>query len=166
MAWDQFPVGSPIRALYEWPALLAFVAGVLGVDELHRYADPLGGLNLATMVDGDVLGWHFDQTDFVVSLALRSAEQGGLFDVVPGTRTADDERYDRVAGVLAGTEPCDVLPNRPGTLLVFAGRRSLHRVSPIAGERSRLVVLMGYDTAPGTRSTPGLQRARYGRVVA
>ena len=164
VGWDLFPATSPVRALYEWPTLLAFVAGVLGQPELHRYADPLGGLNLATMVDGDTLGWHFDQTDFVVSLALRSADQGGLFDVVPGTRAADDERYDRVARILAGEEGHDVLPNRPGTLLVFAGRRSLHRVSPIAGPTSRLIALFGFDTKAGTCATPSLQRSRYGRV--
>jgi hypothetical protein len=57
------------------------------------------------------------------------------------------------------------LPMTPGTLLIFAGRHSLHRVSPIAGRTERLVALLGYDTKPGTRSTPHLQRKRYGRVA-
>ena len=165
VAYDQFPPSSPIRALYEWPPLLAFVAAVLGRDEVHRYADPMGALNVATMGDGDVLGWHFDQTDFVVSLALRSADDGGLFEVVPATRTPDDEQYERVGAVLDGTLPPDVLPNRPGTLLVFAGRCSLHRVSPISGKTSRLIALFGFDTKPGTRSSPTLQLSRYGRTA-
>ena len=50
------------------------------------------------------------------------------------------------------------LPMTPGTLLIFAGRHSLHRVSPIAGATERLVALLGYDTRPDTRSTPHLQR--------
>ena len=28
------------------------------------------------MLDGDELEWHFDQTDFVVSLALQNGESG------------------------------------------------------------------------------------------
>ena len=164
VAYDQFPEVSPIRALYEWEPLRAFVAAVLSCD-VYRYDDPLGALNLAVMTDGDVLGWHFDQTDFVVSLALRSADEGGLFEVVPATRTVTDECYQRVAEVLDGVEPHEVLPNVAGTLLLFAGRRSLHRVSPIHGPTSRLMVLFGFDTKPDTRSTPTLQLSRYGRTA-
>ena len=165
VAYDQFPASSPIRAVYEWEPLLRFVAAVLDRGEVFRYADPLGALNLAVMDDGDVLGWHFDQTDFVVSLALRSADAGGLFEVVPATRTADDERYEVVGSVLDGVHPHDVLPNTPGTLLVFAGRRSLHRVSPIEGSTSRLIALFGFDDRPDTRSSAELQRSRYGRTA-
>jgi len=164
VAYDQFPASSPIRALYEWEPLRAFVAAVLSCD-VHRYDDPLGALNLAVMTDGDVLGWHFDQTDFVVSLALRSADAGGEFEVVPGTRTIDDESYARVASVLDGVEAPEVLPNVAGTLLVFAGRWSLHQVSTIRGATSRLMVLFGFDSKPGTRSTTTLQQSRYGRTA-
>jgi hypothetical protein len=38
-------------------------------------------------------------------------------------------------------------------------------VAPIVGPTSRLVVLMGYDTKPGTRSSEVLQLARYGRTA-
>ena len=53
----------------------------------------------------------------------------------------------------------------PGTLLVFAGRHSLHRVSPICGPTPRLVALLGYDTKPGTMSSELLKEVRYGRVA-
>jgi hypothetical protein len=165
VAYDLFPSDSPIRRLYEWPELLRFVASILGLDEIFRYADPLGALNLAVMGDGDQLQWHFDQTDFVVSLALQDAEEGGDFEVVPQIRTTDDERYDDVARVLAGDHSSVVtLPMTPGTLLVFAGRHSLHRVSPIAGPTPRLVGLFGYDTKPGTMSSELLKAVRYGRT--
>ena len=39
------------------------------------------------MGDGDQLQWHFDQTDFVVSLALQDADEGGDFEVAPFIRT-------------------------------------------------------------------------------
>jgi hypothetical protein len=166
VAYDQFPPSSPIRGLYEWAPVMAFVGAVLQREPLFHYADPLGALNLAVMGDGDELQWHYDQTDFVVSLALRDAERGGDFEVAPKLRSDADENYAGVARVFAGTsEDVTRLPMTPGTLLIFAGRHSLHRVSPIAGSTDRLVALLGYDTRPGTRSTPHLQRKRYGRVA-
>jgi len=53
----------------------------------------------------------------------------------------------------------------PVTLLVFAGRHSMHRVSPIRGGTPRLVALFGYDTMPGTMSSELLKAVRYGRVA-
>lgn len=166
VAYDLFPDDSPIRRLFEWEELRAFVAAILGLESVYPYADPLGALNLAVMGDGDELQWHFDQTDFVVSLALQDGEGGGDFEVAPFIRTTDDERYDDVARVLAGDrEPLTVQPMTPGTLLVFAGRHSMHRVSPIHGATPRLVALFGYDTRPGTMSSELLKAVRYGRVA-
>jgi hypothetical protein len=164
--YDRFPAGSPIRALYEWDELTRFVAAIMDLEVVYPYADPLGALNLAVMGDGDQLQWHFDQTDFVVSLALQDAEHGGDFEVAPFIRSADDERYDAVARVLEGDRAgVTTLPMTPGTLLVFAGRNSLHRVSPISGSTPRLVALLGYDTKPGTMSSELLKAVRYGRVA-
>ena len=133
---------------------------------VHRYADPFGALNLAVMGEGDELQWHFDQTDFVVSLAVQSADEGGAFEVLPKVRTADEEHYDLVEAGLDGDHTGVVtVAMVPGTLLVFEGRRSLHRVSPIAGPTLRHVGLLGYDTSPGTQSSELLRAIRYGRTV-
>lgn len=165
VAYDMFPPASPLRQLYEWDPFLRFIEAVLQRGVLHRYADPLGALNLAVMGDGDELQWHFDMTDFVVSLAIQAADAGGDFEVVPHVRRADDERYDAVARVLRGDRSDVVrLPMTPGTLLIFEGRHSVHRVSPIAGATERLVGLLAYDTRPGTCSTELLRLARYGRT--
>ncbi|MFM8236159.1 MAG: hypothetical protein ACKOBG_00160 [Actinomycetota bacterium] len=165
VAYDRFPADSPIRRLYEWDELRAFVAAVLGLPEVFPYADPFGALNLAVMGEGDELQWHFDQTDFVVSLALQPADEGGDFEASPFIRTEDDERYDAVGAVLAGgREGVVTIPMVPGTLLVFAGRSSLHRVAPISGPTPRLVALLAYDHQPGTTSSDTLKLVRYGRL--
>lgn len=164
VAYDMFPPESPLRRLYEWDPFMRFVEAVLERGTLHRYADPLGALNLAVMGDGDELQWHFDMTDFVVSLALQDADEGGDFEVAPRIRGADDERYDAVGRVLRGERDAVVrLPMTPGTLLIFEGRHSVHRVSRVAGATDRLVGLLAYDTRPGTCSTELLRLARYGR---
>ena len=163
--YDLMPTGSLLRRLYEWEPLRALVEDVLDRGTVHRYADPFGALNLAVMGEGDELQWHFDQTDFVVSLAIQTADHGGEFEVFPRIRSAEDERYEDVAGALAGTGAGVVtLPMVPGTLLVFEGRHSLHRVSPVGGGRPRHVGLLAYDTAPGTMGSELLRENRYGRT--
>ena len=52
----------------------------------------------------------------------------------------------------------------PGTLMLFNGRRSMHRVSPVVGDVPRYVALLAYDTKPGTDSTDELKLSRYGRL--
>jgi len=165
VSYDLMPTDSLLRQVYEWEPLRVLVEDVLDRGPIHRYADPFGALNLAVMHEGDELQWHFDQTDFVVSLAVQTADHGGLFEVYPRIRTADDERYDDVAAALAGTlDGVVTLPMVPGTLLVFEGRYSLHRVSPVGSGLVRHVGLLAYDTEPGTVGSELLRENRYGRT--
>ena len=165
VSYDLMPTDSLLRQVYEWEPLRVLVEDVLDRGPIHRYADPFGALNLAVMHEGDELQWHFDQTDFVVSLAVQTADHGGLFEVYPRIRTADDERYDDVAAALAGTlDGVVTLPMVPGTLLVFEGRYSLHRVSPVGSGLVRHVGLLAYDTEPGTVGSELLRENLYGRT--
>ena len=166
VAYDQFPPDSALRRLFEWDPLMEFIAAALRKDRLYRYADPMGALNLAVMSEGERLHWHYDQTDFVTSIALRPSEAGGDFEYVPLIRSATDENYPRVRKLLAGSDEGVVrVAMHPGTLLLFEGRNSIHRVKPIIGRTTRLVALLAYDTRPGTRSGKMLQMARYGRTA-
>lgn len=166
--YDDLAQDSPLRALYEWNGLLDFIAHILEVPALYRYDDDLGAVNVAMMRAGDELAWHFDQTDFVVSIALQSSESGGDFECVPMLRAPDDERYVDVAATIAGdrADRTTTVPMTPGTLVFFAGRHSLHRVTVVGGETPRHVALLGYDTKPGTCSSDLLRRVRYGRTSA
>lgn len=164
IAYDLVPPAHALRQLYEWQALVEFVGAALAKPKLYRYADPLGALNVAAMKEGDELHWHFDQTDFVVSIALRDAVEGGDFEYTPLIRSGDDEHYDDVQAVLDGDRAkVRTIPMTPGTLLLFEGRNSMHRVTPIGGSPPRLVALLAYDTKPDTISTELLRRVRYGR---
>lgn len=168
VAYDQFPPDSMIRAIYEWDELMHFVAQVLGETQLFRYADPFGALNLAVMREGHELGWHFDQTDFVVSIALQPSNEGGHFENVPRIRSAENENAETIAAIRNG-ERSDLVriePMTPGTLMVFNGRFSYHRVSRVHGAVPRHVALLAYDTKPGTDSNDELKLGRYGRLPA
>ena len=167
VAYDLFPPDSLLRSLYESDELLDLVRRMLGREALYRYADPLGALNVAVMRDGDELGWHFDMTDFVVSIALQSSDEGGDFESATRVRSATDEYYAAVADVLAERhDPSSVssVPMRPGTLMLFEGRYSMHRVTPIRGHVPRYVALLAYDTKPDTDSSELLKLVRYGRL--
>jgi hypothetical protein len=166
IAYDQTPASSPLRRLYESQMLTDFMADVLDIHPLHRFGDPMGALNLAVMEKDHTQGWHYDNTDFVVSLALQSSDAGGDFECAARIRTDDDEHYDEVEAVLderpeAGVE---VYPMVPGTLMIFHGRHSVHRVSPVQGDTPRIVALMAWDRRPDTDSDPLFKLVRYGRT--
>jgi hypothetical protein len=52
----------------------------------------------------------------------------------------------------------------PGTLMLFEGRHSLHRVTQVEGATPRYVALFGYDTKADTMSSDLLKQVRYGRT--
>ncbi|HWK47569.1 MAG TPA: hypothetical protein VNT30_22795 [Stellaceae bacterium] len=167
VAYDLIPRSHALRHFYEWDGVLTFLARALGREEIHRYGDPMGALNVAVMRDGDHLHWHFDQTDFVVSILLQAPERGGEFEYVPYIRTPGEANYGKVGRLLDGDlEGVIRLDIEPGTMALFEGRYSIHRVTRIDGPKDRLMALLGYDTKPGTMSTDRLRQRRYGRLTA
>ena len=53
--------------------------------------------------------------------------------------------------------------NVAGTLMLFQGRRSLHRVSSVEGDVPRIVALLAYDTRPESDTSDLFKLIRYGR---
>lgn len=168
VAYDQFSRDDSLRLLYEWDPLLEFIGRCLGVGELFRYADPFGALNLAVMRDGDSLAWHFDMTDFVVSIAIQSSDRGGHFENASQIRSNENPNYENVERVINGAadELVRTESMTPGTLMLFNGRWSMHRVTTIEGTVPRYVALLAYDTKAGTDSSDTLKLSRYGRLAS
>lgn len=165
VAYDQIPPDALLRRLYEWDTLMEFLGDALGKEKLYRYADPMGALNIAVMKEGDYLRWHFDQTDFVTTILLQPSEAGGEYEFIPMIRSSSEENYEAVKAALQGSrEGVITLQIEPGSLVLFEGRHSLHRVTPIEGQRLRLIALLGYDTKPGVVSSDYLRKIRYGRT--
>lgn len=166
LAYDLIPPENGIRLIYEWDPLLKFLADVLDVPRLYRYEDKLAALNIAVNEPGDQNGWHFDQCDFVSSILIREAEAGGRFHFAPNIRNAEDENYDAVARILDGDDSDIVhLPISAGSLVLFKGRHSMHRVTPIERGKPRLIALLGYDTSPGITMSESARRRRFGRAA-
>jgi hypothetical protein len=154
---------SPLRTLYEWDGLVAFLKDVLELPDLYRDADPLGACSVMFYDEGDELGWHFDNSEFAVTLMLQECLDGGEFEYVRGIRTAGDENFAAVQAVLDGArEPVRSLHAEPGALSLFRGRYSLHRVTPVRGTARRVNAVLAYASTPDHRLTPLNRRLFYG----
>ena len=166
VAYDQFADTSLIKKLYQWDAVLNLVRRIVGLDQLYRFACPLGALNLSVMQRDDYLRWHFDSCDFVVSIPIQEAESGGVFEFSKNIRSFDNENFEQVARLLRGDRSSvQTLTAPAGSLILFKGRNTIHRVTRIAGDRARLYVLLGYAESPDVVSNDYLMKTRYGRTT-
>ncbi len=165
VAMDLLPEDFGPRRIYASDEVLAFVAAALEKDVLYPSADPLDGVNMTVYEEGDELGWHFDQSEFSVTLMIQRSQAGGDFEYAPMVRAPDDERYDAVRAVLVGETPPKLLASEPGTLAFFRGRYSLHRVPPVVGATPRMNSVLTYSVEPGHMLSPMAQRMYYGRTA-
>ena len=149
VCYDQIPNSIPAW-IYEWPPFIVFLAAVMKKDALFPMRDPLARLNVMSYRDGEQLNWHFDRSEFTTTLLLQSPEHGGDFIYRSDLRSDDDPNYDGVAKLLRG-EDKDVktLNLSAGTLNVFRGKNTAHKVSTIRGKRERVIAVFSYFDRPG-----------------
>ena len=161
---DQLP-GTLVRAVYEYPALARFLAAVMEKPKLHIMADPLAGANVMEYRDGEALNWHFDRSEFTTTLLLQKPEEGGKFEYRTDLRSDNDPNYDGVARLLLGADPeARILELSPGTLNVFRGRNTAHRVTTARGPRPRIIAVFSYYEKPGVSFTEDERVGFYGRA--
>ena len=161
---DQMP-GSIVKRIYDWPALPAFLARAMGKPALHLMADELACANVMEYRHGEALNWHFDRSEFTTTLLLQAPEQGGDFEYRTGLRTDDDPNYDGVARLLEGRDPqARVLKLTAGTLNVFRGKNTAHRITAVAGKRPRIIAVFSYYEQPGRMFTAEERIGFYGRA--
>jgi len=158
--------GALLDRIYEWPAIAAFLAATMDKPALHVMDDPLARVNAMRYGKGEALNWHFDRSEFTTTLLLQAPAQGGLFEYRTGLRSDQDPNYDGVARMLAGGDPeLKSITLTEGTLNVFRGRNTAHRVTPVQGDRDRIVAVFSYYDRPGMRMTEDEQRGFYGRAA-
>lgn len=167
-AYDQIRGWSLIDRLYRWAPLRALAAAILGKQRLYLNDCPFQSLNLIALEAGDESGWHFDpDNEYTITLLLQAAEAGGEFEIAPKLRSETDPAFDAVHRVLDGARAGVVRVERaPGSLVVFHGHHSLHRVTPVEGGRVRLVAVMGYEERPGVVGAAEMNVAICGPRVA
>ncbi len=163
VAYDLIPQDSLLKRLYQWDPLKDFVGYVLNKKPFYRFEDPFGACSVNVFVEGGRHGWHFDESEFTVTLMLQAPESGGEFEYVPLIRGLENE-ITIVSDILNGDRRKVVkLPFTPGTLLIFGGRQTLHRVTQVGGKRPRLVPVICYSESPGMQNSERVRKLFWGR---
>ena len=164
VAYDYLPQDGAMKRLYLWDPLMNFIGGILDKKPFFRFADPLGACSINVFVNGGQHGWHFDESEFTITLMLQQPDEGGLFEYVPQIRGRDNEK-EIVGGVLAGNRDGVMqLPFTPGTLLVFGGNRTIHRVTQVKGKTPRLVPVLCYAETPDHKNSEQVRELFWGRA--
>lgn len=163
---DRIAPESPLRALYDAPDFRDFVAQVTGQAELHPYADPLSSINIHYANRGQELGWHFDNSSFAITLLIQKPDAGSRFEYIKDLRKADagEMNFDAVGDLLDGRSAPAVLEMEPGTLVLFRGRNSIHRVSPNESDKTRMLAVLAYNAEPGVALSESARMTFYGRL--
>ncbi len=166
IADDQIPSGSLLREVYDDLQFRAFLCDVLGIDEIHPYADHLSSINIHFAAETMELGWHFDNSSFAVTMLLQAPDGGGAFEYVANVRDADvgEMAFERVEAVLNGDVAVETLCFDPGDLVMFRGRNALHRVTPTEGPVTRMLVVFAFNDQPGVGLADSALNTFYGRT--
>ncbi len=146
----QISNSSMLRQVFYWQPLTDFLARAMGYDQFFRSDCPHLALTSKIASEGDTDGWHYDSNEVVFSIVLQESDQGGEFEYMPNIRKDGDQNYDIISKAFKKPEPYSIRHKiMPGTLVMFKGISSLHRVTPVVGNRRRIVALFSYHTEPG-----------------
>ncbi len=156
---------TALNDLYTWPPFAAFLAAVMGKPALYPMADPLARLNAMAYGDGEALNWHFDRAEFTTTLLLQSPDAGGEFEYAHDLRSDTDPNYQGVADLLADKLPRQIAHLTAGTLNVFRGKNTAHRVTPSLGHNPRIIAVFSYFDVPGVVFSAKEQLGFYGRTA-
>ena len=160
---DQMGRAVVIR-LYEWGPFATFLAAVMEKPQLYLMEDPLARVNVMGYSEGQALGWHFDRAEFTTTILLQAPLAGGQFEYDKDLRSDDDPNYDGVANLLVGRHSPIRMPLNPGTLNVFKGKNTAHRVTPVTGSKDRIIAVFSYFERPGVLFSEEERVGFYGRA--
>lgn len=163
---DDVGESSPLRALYDAEEFREFVRQTTGQRHLHPYADPLSSINIHYAERGQELGWHFDNSSFAITLLIQKPDAGGRFEYIKDFRDSarGDMNFEGVCALLDGRIDPQILSMEPGTLVLFRGRDSIHRVSPNESDTTRMLAVLAYNSEPGISLSESARMTFYGRL--
>jgi hypothetical protein len=165
LAEDQLPGDSWLRRLHGAAAFQELIGDIVGSSRLYGYADGLTSVNVLVFKRGHRLGWHFDEAEYAVTLMLKPASSGGVFEYAPFARRSGTDGGSAIRSVISGVREQVTVPMRAGSLMIFRGRDSLHRVTAVRSGAPRIVAVLSYDKCAGLRLSEHDRRLFYGRIA-
>lgn len=163
---DRLPKNSVLRKIYDSAAFREFLCAMLGLPRLYPYADALSSINVNYYDKGDALEWHFDNSDFAITLLVKRCTEGGAYEYFTDMRydASGAENYELVRKCINGEIPPKRQAVTEGSLMIFRGNKSLHRVTPVqAGER--VLVTFNFNTKPGIALSEKSRQTFFGRTA-
>mmetsp|Transcript_11013 Transcript_11013/g.18140 ORF Transcript_11013/g.18140 Transcript_11013/m.18140 type:complete len:295 (-) Transcript_11013:527-1411(-) len=137
-------------------SILNFISSVMQT-KLYRSTDPFGKFYANIFRAGDGLNYHFDRSEYSISLILQPSEEGGEFQFLPNSRKIVegwDEMIMDIDDIAEAVAPHSLEIKRPklaaGDLYLFRGQNSLHRVSEIQ-KGKRINLILTFNTEPDVR---------------
>jgi predicted 2-oxoglutarate/Fe(II)-dependent dioxygenase YbiX len=107
--------------------------------------------------EGDELGWHFDKSTFGVNLILQNAGEGGHFEYHHNILNNNDMyNYNNVNNIINNyNNNSHYYINNidAGSLIIFAGKYSLHRVSKVTQLPARINAILSFEISPNVKSS-------------
>jgi len=161
---DQL-TGSVVEKVYEYALLRQFLADTMGKKSLHLMDDPLARLNVMASREGEALNWHFDQSEFTTTIMLQASEEGGKLELRSELRTPEDSNIDAIARLVNGeNSENQIVTLSPGSLNVFRGVNTPHRVTTVHGSQDRIMTIFSYYERPGVSFSDDMRIGFYGRA--
>ena len=163
---DQISENSHLKVLYKSELFREFLCQTLDEKILYEYADNLSSINIHYAAESQELGWHFDNSSFAVTLLIQQSHKGGEFQYIRNFRDADNNEmnFDGVQQLLEGNLNYESLMMNPGTLVLFRGRNSIHRVTPVEGDLTRILAVLAYNSEPNVALSETSRMTFYGRL--
>ena len=168
LAADVLPAEFALKKMYASAQMIRFVCDITQSPQLYVSQDRYQPVNVLCSKAGDNSAWHFDSWNaFTMTLLLQSPEFGGNFQLVPAIRSRENANEAELSTILLGDESKVVTVSRePGSLVIFRGSTSVHRVTEVKGNRLRLMGVFVYEEKPGVVGEPHVNETVYGPRVA
>lgn len=163
---DQL-IDTPLTDVYEWPNFREFIAATMKLPVLYLMDDELARVNVLSYRPGEALNWHFDRSEFTITVLLQRAVKDGIFQYRRELRTDTNPNYEGVGKMIAGNDPeVNSVDVEPGALNVFRGHNTAHRVTTVCGDKERMVAVFSLYEKPGVRFTDSENLGFYHRTAA
>ena len=161
---DLIPNDSILQTLYNSRAIRSFFMDLLNKKELFPYSDPLSSININYYDKGDALGWHFDNSDFTITLLIKNCEKGGIYEFFNDMRYKDGkEDYNFVEKILDKKVTGTKVDSFEGDLMIFKGNKSIHQVTAVE-KGERILVTFNYNEIEGIPLSEESRRTFFGRI--
>ena len=158
---------SPLRVIYNSLIFKHFISVVTGQEKLFPYEDKLSSINIHYARKGEELGWHFDNSSFAITLMINDVSIGGEFEYtsqIRGEKILKTKEYQNVFNVLNDNFSTKIASMKAGGLLLFNGKNSMHRVTKVKCNETRVLAVLAYNNQSGVSLSNSAQMTFYGKT--